>query len=103
MSKGRSYTKRMNDSFSKCLAEICGLELATLVGNYKYSVFGGHTFALEGHKGIVDYSCNLVSFKLDKSSYIRVTGSELLIKCLEKNFAVVVGKISGVEVTASEK
>ena len=92
----------MNNSLSQCVADICGLELATLIGNYKYSVFGGHTVVLEGHKGIADYTSDCISFSLGKSQ-LKIVGSNLRIKCLEKQFAVIVGKISQVEVVANEK
>lgn len=89
----------MNDSFSKCIADICGLELATLAGDFKYSVFGGRTFVLEGHKGIADYSLDAVSFRVGKST-LKVCGSGLTLKRLEKNFAVVEGKIVGVSIVS---
>lgn len=88
----------MNDSFSKCIADICGLELATLAGNYKYSVFGGHTVVIEGHKGIAEYSETQVSFLLGKSK-LTVLGEKLSITCLERNFAVISGKIISVGVS----
>ena len=92
----------MNNSFSQCIADICGLELATLVNDYKYAVYGGHTVVVEGHKGIGEYSTETVSFAV-KKGILRVVGSNLHIKCLEKNFAVVVGKITSVEVKGNEK
>ena len=92
----------MNNSLSQCVADICGLELATLIGSYKYSVFGGHTVVVEGHKGIADYTGECISFSLGKFR-LKIVGSNLQIKCLEKQFAVVVGKIAGVEVVANEK
>lgn len=92
----------MNNSFSQCVANICGLELATLIADYKYSVFGGHTVVIEGHKGIVDYASELVTFAVGKT-VLRICGNNLHIKCLEKNFAVVVGKVSSVEVKTNEK
>ena len=91
----------MSNSFLQCVADICGLELATLIGDYKYSVFGGHTVVVEGHKGIVDYRQDEVSFALRKS-VLKVCGTDLRIRCMEKNFAVVVGNISSVE-AADEK
>ena len=78
------------------------MELATLLGSYKYSVFGGHTVVVEGHKGIAEYGNDAVSFALPKAQ-LKIAGSNLRIKCLEKQFAVVVGKISSVEVVANEK
>ena len=92
----------MNNSLSQCVADICGLELATLIGSYKYSVFGGHTVVVEGHKGIADYNNDGISFSLGKG-LLKIVGSNLRIKCLEKQFAVIVGKIAGVEVVADEK
>lgn len=92
----------MNNSFNQCIADICGLELATLVNDYKYSVFGGHTVVVEGHKGIADYSTEQVTFAVGKS-LLRVVGNNLHIKCLEKHFAVIVGKVLSVEVKTNEK
>ena len=92
----------MNNSLTQCVADICGLELATLIGSYKYSVFGGHTVVVEGHKGIADYGTEAVSFALNKAQ-LKSVGSNLRIKCLEKQFAVVVGKIVSVKVVANEK
>ena len=92
----------MNNSLSQCVADICGLELATLIGSYKYSVFGGHTVVVEGHKGIADYNSDCIIFSLGKP-LLKIVGSNLRIKCLEKQFAVIVGKIVSVEVMANEK
>ena len=92
----------MNNSLTQCVADICGLELATLIGSYKYSVFGGHTVVVEGHKGIADYTNECISFALPKAS-LKIDGLNLRIKCLEKQFAVVVGKIVSVKVVANEK
>lgn len=85
----------MNDSFSKCIADACGLELAALMGDYKYSVFGGHTVVIEGHRGIAEYSQTQISFDIGKGK-LTVSGENLRIVCLEKNFAVVSGKIISV-------
>ena len=92
----------MNNSLSQCVADICGLELATLIGSYKYSVFGGHTVVVEGHKGIADYTGDCISFALNKAQ-LKIAGSNLRIKCLEKQFAVISGAILSVQVVANEK
>ncbi len=97
-----SYIIDMNNSFNKCVSEICGLELETLVSNYKYSVFGGHTAVIEGHKGIIVYSYDEITFAV-KKGVLKVAGKNLRIKCLEKHFAVVVGSIIDVGVKADEK
>lgn len=87
----------MNNSFNESIAQICGLELATLAGGYKYSVFGQSTAVIEGHKGIANYSEEETAFSLG-GKLLKVCGNKLHIKCLSKNFAVVTGKIDKVEV-----
>lgn len=86
----------MNRSFRQCIANICGLELTTAAG-CKYSVFDNSVVVVEGHGGIEVYSEQKVSFAL-RSNVLEVCGSDLKIKCLEKHFAVVVGKIQSVAV-----
>lgn len=92
-----SYTSGMNNSFNDSIAQICGLELSALVGSYKYSVFGGTTVVVEGHKGITNYSDNEISFRLS-DGVLTIAGSDLKIKCLSKNFAVITGRINNVGV-----
>ena len=89
----------MNNSFNDNIAQICGLELSTLAGSYKYSVFGGTTAVIEGHKGIATYTDTEVTFNLG-SKLLKVIGNNLTIKRLCKNFAVVAGRIDNVEVAA---
>ena len=57
---------------------------------------------VEGHKGIADYNTDCITFSLGKAK-LKVVGSNLRIKCLEKQFAVIVGKIVDVGVVADEK
>lgn len=87
----------MNNSFNDNIAQICGLELSTLVNSYKYSVFGGTAVVVEGHKGISTYTETEVTFSLG-NKLLKVKGSNLRIKCLSKNFAVISGQIDGTEV-----
>lgn len=89
----------MNNSFNEHIAQMCGLELATLIGSYKYSIFGGTTAVVEGHKGIAGYLDDEVGFHLSNGT-LTIRGKDLKIKCLSKNFAVVVGQISNAEVTS---
>lgn len=86
----------MNNSFARCIDQICGKEISTLV-TYKYSVFGGNTVVLEGHKGISCYDSNKIIFQIAKGR-LAVVGKNLQLKCLDKNFAVVVGEVCCVEV-----
>jgi len=84
-------------SFEKEIAEIADVELSTLVGSYKYSVYGGHTVVIEGQKGVRSYSDEAVCFSLGKEK-LTVSGSNLTICRLGKNFVAVRGKIKSVEV-----
>ena len=87
----------MNNSFVDSVCDICGLEMAALAHGYKYSVYDGRAVVVEGHKGIFAYGESQVVFALGKSKLV-VSGDKLRIKCLERNFAVVVGAINGVAV-----
>lgn len=89
----------MNNSFNEHIANICGLELATLVGGYKYSVFGGTTAVVEGHRGIVGYLDSEVCFYI-AGGILKIQGDNLKLKCLNKSFAVVVGRIDRAEVAS---
>ena len=52
---------------------------------------------MEGHKGIFTYAETEVVFALGRAKLV-VSGDKLCIKCLERNFAVVVGVIKCVAV-----
>lgn len=87
----------MNDSFIKCVADICGLELTNLVGNYKCSLFGSGVAVVEGHNGVTSYCTESICFALPKGK-LTVDGQNLKIKCLQKHYAVVCGNIVNVAV-----
>lgn len=87
----------MNNSFSRCIDQICGHEITSLA-TYKYSVFGGNTVVLEGHKGICHYAIDKIVFQVGKQQ-LSIVGEGLQIRCLDKHFAVIVGKIRAVEVS----
>lgn len=87
----------MNNSFVDSVCQTCGLEIASLARGYKYSVYNGKAVAVEGHCGIVCYQSNCVSFALRKNK-LTIKGGGLSIKCLERNFAVVVGDVVSVAV-----
>lgn len=88
----------MNTSFQKCVADICGLELATLFGSFKYTVYGNSVAVVEGHGGIAEYSITKIAFVCGKR-LLSVYGENLKIKNLEKHCAVVNGNISGVSLS----
>ena len=87
----------MNNSFQQCIADICGLELSSLVAQGKYAVYANTVAVVEGHKGIAEYGKDKVSFVFGKS-ILAISGAELKIKCLQGNYAVIMGKIFSVAV-----
>lgn len=87
----------MNNSFQQCISEICGLELSSLVSQGKYAVYGNCVAVVEGHRGISEYGKETISFAFGKSA-LEILGADLKIKCLQGNYAVIVGKISSVAV-----
>lgn len=81
--------------FDSEVAKILDLELAALVNSFKYSVYGGHTVVVEGHRGLVSFSSEKL-FQVGKTERLEIIGEEISIKQLTKNFTVVTGKIKGV-------
>ena len=49
-------------AFNQYLQDLCGLELTTLAKGYKYTVFGGSTVVIEGHKGLCAFLPTQISF-----------------------------------------
>ena len=91
-----TYIMSMNKSFQQCISDICGLELSSVTDG-KYSVFGNSVAVVEGHRGIAEYGVDRVTFLLGKG-VLEVCGHELKIKCLEKHYSVITGKIISVSV-----
>ncbi len=60
-------------------------------------MFGNSVAIIEGHDGISEYCSERVSFLLCKE-VLEICGTSLQIKCLEQNYAVVIGKIISVSV-----
>lgn len=85
----------MNDSFRQCIFDLCGAEVSALTGGCKYTVFDGNVAVVEGHGGIADFSREKITFVLGKE-FLEVSGQNLRLKCLEKHFAVILGKIVSV-------
>lgn len=86
----------MNGSFQRCIGDICGWELASTAQG-KYAVFDDSVAVVEGHGGITEYCADKVRFAYGKRQ-LEICGKCLKIKCLERHFAVIVGKICCVAV-----
>lgn len=82
-------------AFEKEISSVCDLEVATLLGGYKYAVYSGKVVVVEGHCGIKDFSTTCIKIAL-KKGLICVNGEELSLCQLQKGFAIVKGKILGV-------
>lgn len=69
-----------------------------MTGRGKYSVFDNRVAVVEGHGGIADYMPQKVSFLLGKGR-LEICGENLQLRCLEKHYAVLEGKIRSVAVS----
>ncbi len=85
-------------SFSSELAKIVDIELATLVGSYSYTVYGGSTVVIEGVRDILDYTSNSITARIGKLSRIVISGSGMAIRQYGGGSMVVVGSIDSVGV-----
>ena len=86
----------MNDSFAESVSDICGKELCSLAGGYKYSVFSGRAVVAEGSKGIEAYSQQRVKLYVGKKTSLEINGENLSVKCMGRGFCVVTGKVESV-------
>lgn len=84
------------NSFYQDIADSLGCECAALMASYKYSVYAGVALAIEGHNGLLEYTAEMIKFKLAKGG-ICVHGENLKIKQMTKDYALLHGKITGVE------
>lgn len=84
-------------TFDVEIGALSNLELSSLCGGYKYSVYSGKTVVIEGHCGIFSFYKEQIVFKI-KKAFLCVKGSALVIHSLTRNFAVVCGIIDSVEV-----
>ncbi len=80
------------------LQDLCGLELSALARAYKYTVYGGTTVVIEGHKGLCAFLPTQISFYV-KCGLLKIEGRDLSIKCVQRQSAVVVGNIVNVVVS----
>lgn len=78
-------------------ANLCNLEVSSLINSYKYCVYGGKTVVIEGQKGLVKYCQEVVVFAVADGK-LAVMGSNLTLGCFGNKVAVVTGKIVSVEV-----
>lgn len=86
-------------SFGNELAKIVDVELATLVGSYSYTVYGGHTVAVEGVGDIVQYDASTIAVRVCKAQLLTVSGSNMVVKQYGNGSMIVCGNIGGVVVS----
>lgn len=65
--------------------------------SYNIINIGGHLVYVEGHKGLLKLTEDLVSLKL-KTGYVEIKGSKLALKNLTEETVVIQGKIYKIEV-----
>ena len=84
-------------SFVNEHANLCNLEVSTLINSYKYCVYGGTTVVVEGQKGLLKYCQDSVVFAV-AGGKLAICGDNLTLGCFGNKVAVVSGRISCVEV-----
>jgi sporulation protein YqfC len=82
----------MASSFEKDLFSKEDYNLLCLAGGYKYAVYNGGSFVLEGHKGVKKYDKSQMLFRVP-NGVVKVEGENLKIAQMTKNFVLLTGKI----------
>lgn len=72
-------------------------ELNVSLEDYQCVLLGGNVLYVEGHKGLVKLSSELVIFKT-KKKLVSVSGQNLKLKVLSKTTLSIIGEIEHIEV-----
>ncbi|MBR6653739.1 MAG: YabP/YqfC family sporulation protein [Oscillospiraceae bacterium] len=78
------------------MTQLTGLPLEYAAGLPKVELEGFTTARVECHRGVLQYSENIVELG-GKGAKIRISGSGLGLKALSPALAVITGRISGAE------
>ncbi len=73
------------------------LKLPSLDSNYQMVNINGNILYVEGHKGLINLSDELIMFKT-KNKIISVSGKDLKLKILSSTTLSIMGEIESVEV-----
>lgn len=73
------------------------LKLPSLDSNYQMVDINGNILYVEGHKGLLNLSDELIMFKT-KNKIISVSGKDLKLKILSSTTLSIMGEIESVEV-----
>lgn len=87
----------MSTSFVQSIADACGVETSVLIKGYKYTIYRNEIFVLEGHKSVLSFSHERICFATG-DGVLQLSGNNLMVKCMQSRFVVIVGKIDSVEV-----
>lgn len=79
-----------------------GFDMGILSGKFKITTFFNEIFLLENHFGILQFSADLMQFKV-KGGSVFVFGENLTIKEYEKKSVLICGKILKVEFKIDKK
>ena len=83
-------------NFFSELKEKCGLKLEE-ISPYNIVNIGGQIVYIEGHKGLLKLSGDIISCKL-KTGLVEVKGNNMFLKELTENTILIQGKIYKIEV-----
>lgn len=79
-------------------AKFVDLPISEIVSKYKYINIGGELVCVQNYTKIISYSVEKVVLKA-KRTILNIEGENLLIRELEKNNIVIVGKITSVSIS----
>jgi hypothetical protein len=65
---------------------------------YEYTNLSGKAVYLSGHNGILDFNSSNITFKLNDKKNFVIIGENLVINELNKDEAIITGKIISLEV-----
>ena len=80
------------NSFLKEIAGMTELPFDTAFSTYRYVNMGGGALYVQGHKGIVSFDTEKIVLRVQKAR-LEITGSNLNIKQLSNDDAVISGEI----------
>jgi hypothetical protein len=74
------------------------LSTLNITNEYEYTNLSGKAVYLSGQQGILDFNSSTITFKLNGEKTFVIIGENLIINELNKDEAIITGKIISLEV-----
>lgn len=76
------------------IAEVCKLPFEDVLKSYKVICLGGKCIYISNYKKIIDCSNECIVIKVENNT-LEISGTDLIIKQINKGEILIVGKING--------